>query len=540
MNLISFLLHSSWRMVAIAIATGFLSGSSSAGLIALISRSVGSSPTAEIAWGFAGLALIVLFTSIITRVVLIRLSQNAIFELQMRLSRQILASELSILERLGSPRLLASLTEDIQAIANAIYVLPFLCINAAIVTGCLVYITYLSWQVFLLVAGLCAIAMASTQILLRRGRNSLAQAREVQDRLFSYFRAITDGIKELKLHALRRQDFLNADLQVAADRYRHYNVRGLTLFATTDSWGKLIFFFAIGMVLFLLPNFMTIDPQTLSGYVLTFTYLIGPMENIVNKLPLIGKANIALNKIETLNLSLQERTEVGRQDSSPSSHTWKMLELKSVVHSYYNSQDDTNFTLGPIDLNFQPGEIVFITGGNGSGKSTLAKLIVGLYAPESGEILLDGQPITSRNREWYRQYFSAIFSDFYLFDRLLGFETAELDRKAKFYLQQLHLDRKVKIEDGTFSTTALSQGQRKRLALLTAYLEDRPIYLFDEWAADQDPTFKAIFYKQLLPELKERGKTILAISHDDRYFEFCDRIIKLDYGRVERDRKLRE
>jgi len=527
-------------MVAIAIATGFLSGSSSAGLIALISRSVGSSPTAEIAWGFAGLALIVLFTSIITRVVLIRLSQNAIFELQMRLSRQILASELSILERLGSPRLLASLTEDIQAIANAIYVLPFLCINAAIVTGCLVYITYLSWQVFLLVAGLCAIAMASTQILLRRGRNSLAQAREVQDRLFSYFRAITDGIKELKLHALRRQDFLNADLQVAADRYRHYNVRGLTLFATTDSWGKLIFFFAIGMVLFLLPNFMTIDPQTLSGYVLTFTYLIGPMENIVNKLPLIGKANIALNKIETLNLSLQERTEVGRQDSSPSSHTWKMLELKSVVHSYYNSQDDTNFTLGPIDLNFQPGEIVFITGGNGSGKSTLAKLIVGLYAPESGEILLDGQPITSRNREWYRQYFSAIFSDFYLFDRLLGFETAELDRKAKFYLQQLHLDRKVKIEDGTFSTTALSQGQRKRLALLTAYLEDRPIYLFDEWAADQDPTFKAIFYKQLLPELKERGKTILAISHDDRYFEFCDRIIKLDYGRVERDRKLRE
>jgi putative ATP-binding cassette transporter len=88
------------------------------------------------------------------------------------------------------------------------------------------------------------------------------------------------------------------------------------------------------------------------------------------------------------------------------------------------------------------------------------------------------------------------------------------------------------VREGAFSTLALSQGQRKRLALLTAYLEDRPIYLFDEWAADQDPQFKEIFYHHLLPELRARNKTVLVITHDDRYYDVADRLIKLDYGKL--------
>jgi putative ATP-binding cassette transporter len=91
------------------------------------------------------------------------------------------------------------------------------------------------------------------------------------------------------------------------------------------------------------------------------------------------------------------------------------------------------------------------------------------------------------------------------------------------------------VRDGVLSTVDLSQGQRKRLALMTAYLEDRPIYLFDEWAADQDPVFKEVFYLALLPELKARGKTVIVISHDDHYFHVADRILKLDYGKIESD-----
>ncbi|MEH2120001.1 cyclic peptide export ABC transporter [Nostoc sp.] len=538
MNLIYFLLRSSWGMVAIAITTGFLSGGSSAGLIALISRTASSSSTSRltsITWGFAGLAIVALITSIISQVMLIRLSQNAVLQLRMRLSRQILASELSHLERLGNPRLLATLTEDIQAVANAVYQLPFIFINLAIVLGCIAYITWLSWLVLLMVCGVTVVAIASCQWLLNRGGKLLALAREDEDHLFKHFRTITEGVKELKLNYRRRQDFLEEKLQSTANEFRDHNVNGLTLFAITSSWGQLVFFFALGFVLFALPNLLTINPQTLSAYILTLTYLVLPMDNIISKLPLLSKASIALQKIESLGLSLVSRTEISTVPPALKSD-WHSLKFKNVTHTYYTDQEDNSFIFGAIELTFYPQELVFIVGGNGSGKSTLAKLITGLYIPENGEIWFDSELISEQNREWYRQHFSVVFSDFYLFEELLGLKNYNLDTQATQYLKQLQLDHKVKVENGQLSTTALSQGQRKRLALLTAYLEDRPIYLFDEWAADQDPIFKEIFYTKLLPELRSRGKTVLVISHDDRYFHLANRIIKLDYGQIEYDK----
>jgi putative ATP-binding cassette transporter len=538
MNLIYFILRSSWGMVAIAIATGFLSGGSSAGLIALISHTASSSSASRltsIIWGFAGLAIVALITSIISQVMLIRLSQNAVLQLRMRLSRQILASELSHLEHLGNPRLLATLTEDIQAVANAVYQMPFIFINLAIVMGCIAYITWLSWLVLLMVCGISVVAIASCQSLLNRGGKLLALARDDEDHLFTHFRTITEGVKELKLNYRRRQDFLQEKLQSTAKEFLNHNVSGLTLFAISSSWGQLVFFFALGFVLFVLPNLLTINPETLSGYILTFTYLVLPMDNIISKLPLLSKASIALQKIESLGLSLASRTEISTVPPTLKSD-WHSLKFQSVTHTYHTVQEDNSFIFGPIDLTLYPQELVFIVGGNGSGKSTLAKLITGLYIPENGEILFDGELISEQNREWYRQHFSVVFSDFYLFEELLGLKNSNLDAQATKYLKQLRLDHKVKVENGQLSTTALSQGQRKRLALLTAYLEDRPIYLFDEWAADQDPVFKEIFYTQLLPELRSRGKTVLVISHDDRYFHLANRIIKLDYGKIEYDK----
>jgi putative ATP-binding cassette transporter len=535
MHLIYFLLRSSWKMIAIAITTGFLSGGSSAALIALISNFATINPGSAltiIIWGFVGLALVALITSIISQVMLIRLSQNAVLQLRMGLSRQILSSELSHLEQLGNPRLLATLTEDIQAVADGVYQMPFLFINLAIVLGCVIYITWLSWLVLLMVAGLSVVAIASCQWFLNRGKKLLTLAREDQDVLFAHFRSITEGIKELKLHYNRRQVFLDKKLQSTATTYRRHNVDGFTFFAITTSWGQLVFFFAMGFVIFALPNLLAINPQTLSGYILTFTYLMMPMNNIISKLPLLSKASIALQKIESLGLSLASRAEVSTVP--PAAKTaWHRLQLKGVIHTYHTAEEDKSFILGPIDLTLYPQEIVFIVGGNGSGKSTLAKLITGLYIPEAGEIRLDQDLITEQNREWYRQHFSVVFSDFYLFDELLGLENSGLDHKVQEYLKLLQLEHKVKIKNGRLSTTALSQGQRKRLALLTVYLEDRPIYLFDEWAADQDPAFKEIFYKELLQKLRDKGKTVLVITHDDRYFHVADRIIKLEYGKVE-------
>ncbi|MBD2022207.1 cyclic peptide export ABC transporter, partial [Leptolyngbya sp. FACHB-36] len=252
----------------------------------------------------------------------------------------------------------------------------------------------------------------------------------------------------------------------------------------------------------------------------------------------LSRAGIALDKVEALGLSLARSAEI-QSHPAPICPDWQRLQLQNVMHTYAGDREDAQFTLGPINLEFHPAELVFIVGGNGSGKSTFAKLLTGLYSPESGELRLNEQTITAENREWYRQHFSVIFADFYLFDRLLGLDNSTLDAQAQTYLKQLQLDRKVRIEQGVLSTTALSQGQRKRLALLTAYLEDRAIYLFDEWAADQDPAFKDVFYTQFLPELRDRGKTVFVISHDDRYFQVADRLIKLDYGKVEYDKRLR-
>jgi putative ATP-binding cassette transporter len=216
---------------------------------------------------------------------------------------------------------------------------------------------------------------------------------------------------------------------------------------------------------------------------------------------------------------------------SPFRSVGKTLELKNVERMYAVS-DEESFLLGPINLTVHEGEILFIIGGNGSGKTTLAMLLVGLYEPDQGTLELGGVPVTASNIGAYRENFSAVFSDFYLFDELLTEGHGDLGERAAHYLKLLGMDHKVKVVDGKFSTTELSTGQRKRLALVVAYLEDKPIYLFDEWASDQDPVFKKVFYTELLPDLKRRGKTVIIITHDDAYFQGADRIVRLQDGQI--------
>ena len=537
MNLIEFLLKASWKSVLAAAITGSISGIGSAGAIALINHSIGQiSPThpqapPQLLWGFLGLVTVALTTTLISQFLLAQLAQDAIYKLRLRISGWILASPLRHLEELGSSRLLATLTEDIQAISSGVFSIPTLCVNAAIVIASLAYLGWLSMWVLLGTLVFMGLSISLVQVLIDRAVRSFTAAREENDALMQHFQAITNGIKELKLHFQRREDFVQEDLQTTAATLREYRIGSQRAIALSGGVGELSFFVLLGLLVYGLPQIQTVSAELLSGYVLTISYLMRPIGNTLAILPSLTQAGVALRKIDTLGLSLASRAEtlarIGTIDRQ-----FKQIDIRQATHSYQLAGQENTFTLGPVDLTLSPGELVFIVGGNGSGKSTLAKLITGLYVPDAGEILLDGTLVDDRNRELYRQLFSTVFADFYLFERLLGLGLQDLDAQAKTYLEQLQLTHKVTIENGKLSTTALSQGQRKRLALLTAYLEDRPIYLFDEWAADQDPFFREIFYQQLLPELKQRGKAVLVISHDDRYFHLADRLLKLDYGQI--------
>ncbi len=515
--------------------TALLSGACNAGLIALVNTALTRprSTAASLMWGFIALGLGKVVTNFTSQVILVSFSQGAIAKLRRDLIRQILAVPLRNLEEIGTPRILVSLTDDVFSITQALLSIPVVSVNLAILLGGAVYLGVLSWQILASVFGIILFGIVGYRLVVTQAFRHLNLAREEEDKLYGYFRALTEGIKELKLHRGRRRAFFYDNIQNTTEIYQRHNVAAETCFTGAQSWNHLLYFALIGLILFLVPTLANFSQKTLTGYVITTLYLMGPLAGVMSSISLFGRATVALQKVQDLGLSLAERsTESCSFDQPENALPFSRLDLCSVVHSYRNEQDDSHFILGPIDLSFTQGEVVFLVGGNGSGKSTLAKLIAGLYLPESGEIRLNGKPVTSQNRDEYRQLFSAVFGDFYLFDNLLGLEHPTLDARAEEYLKQLHLRHKVKVKGGVLSTLAVSQGQRKRLALLTAYLEDRPFYLFDEWAADQDPHFKNVFYSQLLHDLKMRGKTVLVITHDDGYFHLADRIIKLDYGKL--------
>lgn len=536
MKLILFLLRSAPGMVAFAILAGIIAGVSNTGLLALINAALNRADSGQGSpvWAFVGLCALMLIGRGASSMLLIRLARGAVYDLRIKLCRKVLAAPLRHLEQIGAARIQAALTDDVPVIANALISLPVICMHFAVVVTCLIYLGWLSWPVLLGVLGFLLIGILTYYIPLTRATHYLNISRHHWDALFKHFRAMTDGAKELKLHQQRRNSFITEQLETTAEAVRRSGTLGDTIYAVAASWGQLLVFILIGALVFVLPSVQPVSMKTLTGYSLVVLYMMVPFEVILNTLPAFSRANIAMQKVRDLGLSLETQSvENLERVGEVSADDFTGLDLSGVRHAYHTDGRESSFMLGPLDLSFRPGELVFLVGGNGSGKTTLAKIITGLYVPEGGEVRLNGKLIDDENREQYRQTFSVVFSDFYLFESLLGMHLPKLDEEARRYLIQLQLDHKVEVKDGVLSTTELSQGQRKRLALMTAYLEDRPVYVFDEWAADQDPVFKEIFYLQLLPELKARGKAVLVISHDDRYFHVADRIVKLDSGRVE-------
>lgn len=589
MEFVKFIWQISRKNILIASLAGISSGASNALIISVINREVHEGHFSNALFFFAALAIFILITSVLAQYLLVHLSQDAIYELRLKLSKNILSSPLEHLERLQDNRLVVILTEDINALTRAVSAVPNIFIDFATIIGCFVCLAWVSSTLSMISILFTASSIWFVQRILDKSRRFFIEAREEEDTLFKSFKAIFNGTKELKLNRFKREEFLEKKLKSSAAKLRQKNNAAMDGFVTANGIGQILQFTCLGLILFALPTFMQLPMSVLATYVLITTFIALPMQNMLNRIPELVRGNVALRKIERMRLSLVNLSETAA--SSIATHDNCELQLQQITYRYYpdiplepeqgpphpphhslvghpphppNSKghhpphpqhhpphllglkhptaghfppwtEEQGFLLGPITLSIKAGDLVFIVGSNGSGKSTLAKLITGLYTPQSGTICLNGEVITASNVEWYRQHFAATFSDVYLFEDCLGSNNPNLDQEVEKYLKDLQLNHKVTVKDGVLSTVNLSQGQKKRLALLAAFLEDRPIYLFDEWASDQDPAFRKIFYEQILPQLRSRNKIVMVITHDDRYFHLASHLIELDYGQVEFD-----
>ena len=521
-----------WPQLLLCAALSVLGGLLSVRMLALINEVI-STPVvndrARLGLQFAGVAVLAMVFQSGGQILLERLAQRIHADLRIHIAAQVDQADYRSLEMTGWGRLQASMSEHTQNIKHFFGVLPLLLTNLAIVLGGLVYMAMLSWRIFLLAVLVIGVGLVIYYLADGRAAQHLDAADREQDRMLAYFHGLLSGAKELRLHLGKRKRFLQSHMYESIRRVQQARSWGMSIYIVSSVWHQFLIYLFIGMVLFVLVGEMSGQAQVMTGFALLLVYMVGPLESVLGSLPTMKLALISARHMEDTVAALARQEQVA---DSHESRRFSSLALQAVEHQYFNDTSGHSFTLGPVSLMFSPGELVYLVGGNGSGKTTLAKLLVGLYRPEAGQILVDGVPVTDAGRDAYRQTFSAVFSDFHLFDSILDGVSPAFDERGNAWLARLGLQHKVQIRDGAFTTRALSQGQRKRLALVVAFLEDRPFLVFDEWAADQDPEFRETFYCELLPELRAMGKTVLVISHDDRYFHLADRLVRMEHGQV--------
>lgn len=523
-----------WFQVVLSTLLGVAGGLSVTALLAIINTAmnVEGGPDLDLVLLFGGLCVLTLVCSTLSNLITNYVGLRVVATLRRDLAARILTAPIEQLERYRAHRLIPVLLNDVGTLSTfALSIAPMI-IAFTVTIGCLSYLALLSWQILLLTVATVLIGSSAQYLAHRHGLRRIQDARNGEDELQKHYQAISTGAKELRIQRERRQHMQDQQIHGTTERICRANIHAATIFVSAETFGSMLFFAVIGMAIAFQVFWPATDRTVLGGFVLVMLYMKGPLERLISSIPNLSRAEIAFRRINELSqrFSSPEPHLLGNEQTT-SAATMERIELHRVRYDYPQAEGSQAFHLGPVDLTIQRGEIVFIVGENGCGKTTLIKLLLGLYTPQHGEIRLNGQAVHNEQRDDYRQLFTTVFTDYYLFDELLQ-SRSKLPETALNYLERLDIAHKVGIRDGAFTTTDLSTGQRKRLALVNAWLDDRPVLVFDEWAADQDPAFRRVFYTELLPELKRQGKTIIVISHDDRYFDIADQLVHMRAGQV--------
>lgn len=493
----------------------------------LVAPSFSETPTSTLAIAFFATCLFIVIMKGLFTVLSMYVANQASVQHRLWLYRRIGMLKLIDLERIGHSRLINILNIDIPTITAGAVGLPQIWISIVTVMGVMGYLVHLNMRVFWFVMAALVIAILTYQIPLMIVTRLFQNSRESYDFVQQGVSGLVYGAKELKLNRKKYEAYFEQELLFPENNSLRDNLKGNLFVIFLQSYGEVISFLVIGIVVFYFRYIFAMTSNELLGIAMALLYLVGPVGLILSAMGTVRRGQISLQKLHEF---YQEIT-VGVSDNvSVDVPAWEWMEVRDVSYSY--SENESDFGLRNVNLRFLRGQISFIVGGNGSGKSTLSKCLSFHYYPSSGKILLGKTIIDGANIESGRRFVSAIFSDYYLFKRLYIDQGEIRIGEIEKYLKYLELDKKVSMAGDCFTTTNLSDGQKKRLALLVMLVEDRDICIFDEWAADQDPRFKEIFYTKILPDLKRKNKVIIVISHDDRYYKYADQIVTMENGGV--------
>ncbi|WP_352259451.1 multidrug ABC transporter permease/ATP-binding protein [Psychrobacter sp. TB55-MNA-CIBAN-0194] len=515
----------------------------SVGIIAYINHTFISQPVFDtlslLSLGyFAALIALLLVTTFLSQYALTRLGHQFVYELRTKLVKQIIDTKVPQIDHLGSARLIASLSSDIQSITTAFVRMPELVQGVILSAGVALYLGWLSLPLLFIIMFWIVMTIWISTILVKHVYTHLIKLRAINDFLYQDYQSIIEGRKELALNQYRAEKLYSDDFLSHAKSYQQTVIKSDTFHLSAVNWSNIMMFASIGVV-FAVSNYLNIPMGVATTFSLTILFMQSPILHAVGAYPTLQTAQVALDKIQSLELADYQAAFM----TDHVAKDWQSISLTDVGYRYggintqtqelagdVNNPDDI---LKSVNLTVRRGDVVFLIGANGSGKSTLAKIITGIFTPTTGSVHVDQDNIDSENNADYRQLFSAIFSDQHLFKQLIGNQGNQPDEALiSDWLQKLNLQDKVSVSDHQLSTDKLSQGQRKRLAMLLSVAEQKDILLLDEWAADQDPAFRRVFYQTLIPELKALGKTLFIISHDDSYFEHADRLLLMKEGKL--------
>ncbi|GGX08671.1 cyclic peptide export ABC transporter [Aquimarina muelleri] len=481
---------------------------------------------------FVVVMAVYVFTHKIAHTRLIWLTNQLIYEKRMILANKVLSSSYQRFEKMNRGRILSTLNDDTFKIGGMADMLVMVFISSFTILIVLSYLIITAFWITIMIFAIASVIAFIYVTISTKAEEYLENARDTIDDYLFKVNGLIDGFKELSLQHKKREHYKN-DLKEVCESFRDKNAIGAVKLINAYIIGNTLIFAVLGFTCFIVP---VIFPETSLTVMLSITmvvlYLITPISQLLSSIPQIFQIKISWNRVTEFleELKGNEENEEELLIENVTSPIVESLKISNIEFTYKQKDGEPPFSIGPINLELNKGEIIFIVGGNGSGKTTFSRLLTGLYEPHSGEIMVNDNKLNSNQ---LGEYYSTVFDDFFMFKKLYDVNLEGKEEKIEYYLNVLKLKGKVEIKNGQFSTIDLSRGQRKRLALLRCYLEDKPIYLFDEWAADQDPNFRKFFYRELLIEMKNQGKIVIAITHDDHYFDVADKIVKLDMGKVD-------